>query len=899
MRQGRRLWTRAAAETVANMPAPAQNPAGPSDAADLTGQTVGRFAIRARLGAGGMGEVYRADDTALKRPVALKRMAPRLRTDESFRKRFLREAQFASGLSNPHIAGVYDVLEANGEMFVVMEYVEGVTLRQRLAQPLSIAEFFGIAAQCVSALVAAHQQGIIHRDIKPENIMLAGDGQVMILDFGVAKQLPRAEDVETILSLTSTSGSFSGTPAYMAPEVLLDKEPDQRADIFSLGVVFYEALSGRHPFHGENFVATTGRILHETPPQLSKANPKVPAELERIVAKMLAKNPAERYATSADLLVDLRAAERAMQSGAPHAAALPQAKPGVAWLRRGWAIAGVAILAVAGLGLIPQVRHRLPWFGRPSLVGPKSLVVLPFRPVNASQENQAFCDGMTETLTAKLTQLTATHQLQVMRPRDARPRISSAEEARKVLGASLVLEGTMDRSGSEARVNYTIVDTASLRQVRGDTITADISDPFALQDRVAQSVVEKLELELAPRERQALGAHGTQVARAYEAYVQGIGYLENYDRPENIESAISSFQRALAYDPNYAMAYAGLGEAYLIKYENTKDTRWVQNARESCERARTLDSASTQAELCLGALHTATGEYERAVEDFQRALEREPTSDDAQRNLGLAYEKLGKFQEAEATLQRAIKLRPNYWAGYSWLGGFYSRQARYKQAAEMFSRVVQLAPESFRGYSNQGAMYVLLGRYTEAIAACERSIAIRPSAGAYSNLATAYFHLRRFEEAARNYEEAAKRDEKNYVVWGNLGDAYYFAPGRRANAAGAYRQAVALAQQKLEVDLRDALVRGDLAYYRAMLGERGAALAEIQSALAKAPQNAQLRFKEALIQMQFGDTVQALAWLRKALAAGYSASEVRDTPNFDSLHADPRFQELLKSTPGK
>src|SRR5713226_7921295 len=238
------------------MPQPAKQPGTPGEANDLTGKTVGRFAIRARLGAGGMGEVYCADDTRLKRPVALKRVAPRLQADEDYRRRFLREAQYASGLTNQNVAGVYDVLETDGEIFLVMEYVEGQTLRQRLAEPLGFPEFLEIAKQCVAALAAAHERGIVHRDIKPENIMLTPAGQVKILDFGVAKQVLNPDDAATLETFGGGSSSFAGTPAYMAPEVLLEKPSDQRVDIFSLGVVFYEALTGRPPFRGGNFLET-------------------------------------------------------------------------------------------------------------------------------------------------------------------------------------------------------------------------------------------------------------------------------------------------------------------------------------------------------------------------------------------------------------------------------------------------------------------------------------------------------------------------------------------------------------------------------------------------------------------------------------------------------------------
>src|SRR5438477_6256003 len=242
----------------------------------LCGAVVGRFRIGDRLGKGGMGEVYRADDTKLKRTVALKRLAPSLRSDSLYRHRFLEEAERASRFSDSHVAAVYDVLEEQGEIFLILEYVEGENLRQRLRQPLSLDEFFTIAIQCAEALVSAHKQGIVHCDIKPENIMLTNEGQVKILDFGVAKHLPRSDQSSTV----DRGGGFGGTPAYMSPEVLLEKVPDGRADIFSLGVVFYEALTCQHPFLAGSFVATSDRIRHETPASIRIFNPKVPEQLE-------------------------------------------------------------------------------------------------------------------------------------------------------------------------------------------------------------------------------------------------------------------------------------------------------------------------------------------------------------------------------------------------------------------------------------------------------------------------------------------------------------------------------------------------------------------------------------------------------------------------------------------
>ena len=301
-----------------------------------TRTTVGRFAIRGSLGAGGMGEVYLAEDTKLRRLVALKRIAPHLKSDEAHRKRFLREAQFASRLSNPHIAGIHDVIEEGGDIFLVMEYVEGGTLRERLRHPMTVEEFLPVAVQCAEALAAAHALGILHLDIKPANIMLTPAGGVKILDFGIARHLPRT-DATTV---DYSSETLKGTPAYMPPEVLLEKEPDPRSDIFSLGVVFYEALAGTNPFAADSMIATSQRILDMVPAPLRSVNPKVSPQLEGIVSKMVAKEPAQRQSSSAELLAGLRS----LQSPSTASGALRS--PTARRRRRQVAVSLLAVLAV-------------------------------------------------------------------------------------------------------------------------------------------------------------------------------------------------------------------------------------------------------------------------------------------------------------------------------------------------------------------------------------------------------------------------------------------------------------------------------------------------------------------------------------------------------------------------
>ena len=872
------------------MPEPqAQRPVSFQTSERLTGTIVGRFAIRSALGHGGMGEVYLADDTKLRRPVALKRMAPRLQADEGNRRRFLHEARFASRLSNAHIAGIYDVIEEATETFLVMEYVDGETLRERLRRPVTLDEFLPLALQCAEALAAAHELGILHLDLKPENIMLTRTGEVKILDFGLARHVPQF-GASTTDQLTEKVGR---TPAYASPEVLLEKEPDPRSDIFSLGVVFYEMLAGRNPFHADSIFQTSRRILEDTPAALSTVNSAVPDELENIIAKMLAKDPAKRYRWAAEVLADLRAVERGSYT-APIAIAPPRPA------RRTWIHSVViALLAViilgAGAAAIPSVRQRISgWLGINAIPRERQLAVLPFEVVGGDPTARAFGDGLTETLTAKLTQLTASHALQVISASEVRSnRVTTPGQAREEFGVNLILEGSLSQSGNLVRVNYSLVDTGSHRQLAADSITAAVADPFAVQEQVVNGALRMLNVVARPPELQSLDAHGTQVAAAYNSYLQGRGYLQNYDKPENLDSAIGAFERALALDPNYALAYAGLGQAHWEKYQAGHDPKSIDSARQACQRALSLDEQLAAAHVCMGQLESGTGEYEKAVKEFDRALAIEPTNDDAYRSLADAYESLGQPAKAEETCQRAIDLRPQYWAGYNWLGTFYYRDARYADAASMFSQVVALAPDSFRGYSNLGGVYYYQGRYADAIAMLQRSISIRPTADAFSNLGNAHFYLRQYDDAVAADEKAVQLTQNNYILWWNLADGYYWDPAKRPQSNQAYRKTISLANEALRVNPRDAYALGVVAYCHAMLGERKLAFDFLQRGLKLAPQDSEMRFKAALIYNQFGDTAQTLSWLTKALAGGFSATIVRDTPNFDLLRPNPKFEALF------
>jgi eukaryotic-like serine/threonine-protein kinase len=863
-----------------------------TSARDLSGTTIGRFAIQELLGKGGMGEVYRASDLRLKRQVALKRIAPHLRGDKRSRERLWKEAEWASRLSDPHIAAVHDVIEEENELFIVMEYVEGRTLRRRLAEPISVLEFLPIATECALALAAAHNAGVVHRDIKPENIMLTTSGQVKVLDFGVAKNLPSRPETSTLSTLTCAE--FAGTLNYMAPEVVREEESDSRADIFSLGIVFYEAIAGSNPFRAKSFLETSDRILHYDQLPLCELNPKLPAEFDRIVGKMLAKDPAQRYSTAADLATDLRALERSLtESGVRIIRQLPVA-------RRRRAMPWVALILAAAflvaMAVYTPSRQQLKiWLGMSPIPRTKQVAVLPLSVVGGDAQAAAFGAGLTETLTAKLTQLTGDPSLQVVPATEIRGKhVSTVDDARKEFGVNLVLEGSLHKSGQQVRVNYILVDARTRRQLRAESLTFAAMDSFAAEDAVVNGAIQMLELEILGRQRKALESHGTQVAGAYDYYLQGRGYLQNYDRVENLDSAIQVFERALAIDPGYALAYAGLGDAYWKKYRSNKEPSWIEKSRQACQQASLLDSKLSSAHSCLGTLSAGTGNYQEAAREFERAVETEPTNDDAFRGLAGAYERLGKPEEAENTYRRAIELRPHYWAGYNWLGAFYYRHVRIREAAEMFNQVVALAPDSFLGYSNLGATYVEQAHYADAIKVLEQSIAIRPSDFGYTNLGNAYFFLRRYEEADQAYQQAIKLAEKESLLWWNLGDGYYWTPGKRTQSVAAYRQGINIAEEELRVNPNNSYSYGVLAICRAMLGEKKLALDALGSGLRLSPADPFLLFQAALVYNQFGQSNEAIAWLKKAQAAGYSQARIRDYPNFDSLWTNPRSQELLR-----
>jgi serine/threonine-protein kinase len=839
-----------------------------------------------------MGVVYRAEDTALGRTVALKFLSPQVAQDPKRAERFRDEARTASALNHPNICTIYEVGEEDGELFIAMEFVEGRPLAEFLRENgMAVETVLRYGRQICAALEHAHEHGIVHRDLKPVNVVVTPNGDAKILDFGLAKRTD-PEDLQrktTAGAATESSVGLTGTLPYMSPEQLEGKETSARSDIWSLGVMLYEMSSGARPFGGENLYRLCTAIIQQPAPPLPEH---VPAGLAAVIRRCLEKEPGRRYQRASEVRAALEALEPtgALAAGVGTRSEVP---------RRSllWGMVTLMVLLLAGVGIDMAwrtgKRAKSPVSGAISVPERVQLAILPASGAAGSEE-AAFDDGLVETLTSRLTQLTEKHPLAVIPASEVRARnVTTVDAARTEFGVNLGLLISVQHATGQERVNYSLVDAHSHQQLRGGTITAATSDPFALQDRVSESVAQALELQLQPQEKRALQVHGTTEPAAYDFYLQGRGYLQDYGQLEKIESAVTVFGRALEKDPAFAAAYAGLGEAYWRKYEQTHESAWVQKASEACQQATQRDARLAEGHACLGLVYQGTGKYEQASQEYGKAAAIEPTLDAAQSGLARSYESLNHLEDAEKAYRTAIALRPNYWAGYNRLGAFYLRHGRMEDAAQMFSQVVSLVPDSFIGYSNLGATRLQAGRYQDAIAPLEHSLAIRKTGDATSNLGTAYFALRRYADAAKQYEEAVQRSGSEYVLWGNLGDAYFWTPARRPEAAAAYRKAITLAMDALRVNSRDAAALSSVSLYRAMLGERAVAVDYLQRALRLEPKRPDLLLNAAIAYQQLGDQEKALDYLEKSVAQGLPPESLRDLPNFDSLRDKPRFKMLF------
>jgi tetratricopeptide (TPR) repeat protein/predicted Ser/Thr protein kinase len=715
------------------------------------GTTVQHYKVGERLGAGGMGEVYLAEDVRLGRPVALKFLPPSLKADPDSRARLLNEARAASLLRSPNIAVTYDIGEHAGTDFIVMEYVEGELLSARVAKgPLPPREVIEVGLQVADALDDAHARGIIHRDIKSANLIRTERGLVKVLDFGLAKFQRAKDDQERVTQLqVSIPGMVVGTISYMAPEQALGRAVDHRADLFSLGVVLYELATGRPPFAGASPTEIIDRILHDAPPPPSALNAEVPRALDGIVARALEKSPTFRYQNARDLAKDLRELGSGMDEGSR-----------VNGTRSAAAIAAHQASAID-----------------------RSVAVMTFANITREATDDWIGTGIAETVSSDLKNIHGLAVIGRARVYDALRNLSSnanlddtlAIDIGRRLGATWVVVGGFQKLGEMVRITANFLDVATGTVRRTVKVDGRVGDIFALQDKIVYDLSQGLNLVLRGTEIAGIEKRETKSVEAYESFARGMMNLRLASR-DSIERAIAAFERATGHDQEYALAWAALGGAYSLKgaFLNLRDL--IEKAIDLERRALAIDPDLAEAHQWLGAALLNLGRVDDAMAAMREAIRLEP--DNGQAHQGLArvlWVGKGDFAAAIPEFERAIALNPD--AGYSYLqlGLLLAWEGQYARAEEVCKRAVELQDQYISGNAGLqvvganarlGYVYYLQGRYDDALREYERGLAFvgssdhalkdRTALEIMVKMGAAYHRLGRSAEAARQFKRAVK-----------------------------------------------------------------------------------------------------------------------------------------------
>ena len=867
---------------------------------DMIGKTISHYQILEKLGEGGMGVVYKAEDTKLKRAVALKFLPHEALANRESKARLLREAQAVAALDHPNVCTVFEIDQAEEKTFIVMALIEGRTLKERIGEgPLPLADALDIAIQTAEGLHHAHGKGVVHRDIKPSNLMVSGDGQVKILDFGLARSAGQTQ--------LTRAGTTLGTVAYMSPEQARGEQVDCRTDVWSLGIVLFEMITGRLPFAGEHEQAVIYAIRTEEPEPLTGIRSGVPLDLDRVVAKYLAKDPEERYQTIADLLADLRRIQRTSGATAKVTSVAPA--PRLAWLarRKRLRFAGVLILVLLA-GFILS-RALLPPGGEPE--GRKMLAVLPLENLGPA-EDEYFADGLTEEITSRLAGLNGLgviSRTSTMRYKSDRPNLKQIGQE---LGVDYVLEGTVRwerRQDGASRVLVTpqLIRVADDTHLWTDRYLRDLAEIFAVQADIAREVARELNVTLLDREQATLDVQPTENLQAYEAYLRGLEALKNPNsREEDFLQAEREFELAVEMDPAFTMAHVRLSEAHceLVFWGYDRSEARQQRAEAALEKALALAPDLPEVHRELGSYYYMVHhDFDRALAEFAIAERGLPNDPELMESVAYIRRRQGLFEEAIGHLHRAASLDPrNAWLRMQ-LGYSHTCVRMYAKADRCFERSIALEADQIIVYGFKAFNHVLWdGDFEQA-----RNV-ITAAPNQQDPLIVTFWYW--VELWSRDFQAAIGRladlssgiaGAASWVIVKDLlaGHAYH-ALGDHDQAVASFTAALPILEQLVREQPQEAEFHGALGEAYAGLGRKEDAIREGEAAVELARNDALKlcnRYVDlAQILVMLGEFDAAIDTLDIALSMPgiISVELLRLSTLADPLRDHPRYQQVIQ-----
>ena len=861
----------------------------------MIGKTISHYKILEKLGSGGMGVVYKAEDTKLKRTVALKFLPPELTRNEEAKERFVHEAQAASALEHNNICNIHEIDETDdGQTFIVMACYGGETLEEKINRgPLKIEEATDIAIQVAEGLAKAHEQGIMHRDIKPANVHVTKDGVVKILDFGLAKLRGQTK--------LTKEGTTLGTAAYMSPEQTRGEDVDHRTDIWSLGIVLYEMVTGQLPFKGDYEQAVIYSILNEEPEAVTGSRTGIPMGLECIVNKALAKDQDERYQHVDEMLVDMRSVRKVLVS--------KKMEEGQVSVRSSQKKRAYLFGGIAGLFLLSLIALYFLFLSKPPSIESKSIAVLPFQNMVPDPENEWFSDGITEdiiTQLSKISELKVISRTSTMLYKDSK---KSLREIGKELSVATILEGSVRRADNRVRIVSQLVDARTDKHIWAETYDRDLSDVFAIQSDVAQQIARALKATLSPEEKERIEQKPTDNLEAYDYYLQGREYAERSYERNDLEIAIELFEKAVSADPNFAEAFAGISmkhsQMYWFGYDRSPER--LAKAKEAIDKALNLKPDEPLVRVANGYYYFwGFRDYARGLDEFSFAQRKEPGN--ALYNASIAYiqRRLGKFEDALQNLKIAFQYDPRSNTIAKEVGYTYWALRMYTEAEGYFDRAISLVPDIAASYISKALTHIYKTGSTEGARQVLDNASKRVDS--YDLIwDLVYFDIYdgHYQDALNRLTSIQEEVDKGSVVYTPkeaIRGFIYELMGQPDQARAHYKNARTLLEKKAREWPDDAQIHAELGKVYAHLGLKDEAIREGQTAVDLIPVSRDAMIGPdcladlAEIYTIVGDYDAAIDKLEYLLEipAGVHIGALKVSPIWNPLREHPRFQRLLE-----